>query len=396
MLTPKTIAMNAAKAPHWTLYRRTANRRNHPRTVPMRTSPSWLMSMAFLGEWAKFRRFRIKEPARFSLEITWPPVGQPPQGSTSSRRDARRGERLSASIACPACGTVNAATNTFCVNCGTRLGSFVPAAPIVPPSGPPPAAPPPYVPYPTPYPYYAPFPRRATFSDMLSGLFDVWTKNFLPFFAVYLALGAATGALGAIVLLNLIIFGLVILPALLILVALFAGLSGASALAIVCGGLVAFVVVGVLAIFLYVSLALYAPAIMMENASAVGGLSRSWQMTRGHRWSLFGAILVTAILVGVISIAISIPLGLVGSAGGLIVAAFVSVVSSALVSAFVGSWIVILVAVAYDLLVRHPTPYFGAAPPYMPGPAVAPPLGAAQAGPPPPSAAPPPGSPPGP
>src|SRR2546428_4362637 len=47
MLTPKTIAMNAAKAPHWTLYRRTANRRNHPRTVPMRTSPSWLMSMAF-------------------------------------------------------------------------------------------------------------------------------------------------------------------------------------------------------------------------------------------------------------------------------------------------------------------------------------------------------------
>src|SRR3989442_13196124 len=199
MLSQKTIAMNAAKAPHWTLYRRTANRRNHPRTVPMRTSPSWLMSMAFLGEWAKFRRFRIKEPARFSLEITWPPVGQPPQGSTSSRRDARRGKRLSASIACPACGTVNAATNTFCVNCGTRLGSFVPAAPIVPPSGPPPAAPPPYVPYPTPYPYYAPFPRRATFSDMLSGLFDVWTKNFLPFFVVYLALGAATGALGAVV-----------------------------------------------------------------------------------------------------------------------------------------------------------------------------------------------------
>jgi len=377
---------------------------------------------------------------------------------------------------------VNAATNTFCVNCGTRLGSFVPAAPIVPPSGPPPAAPPPYVPYPTPYPYYAPFPRRATFGDMLSGLFDVWTKNFLPFFVVYLALGAATGALGAIVsyaifgtvilgggfaglpatsvpavdlglillsaiatfaitailtsfvvgamteyairryrgepmtlehalrrglqrflsilganvLLNLIIFGLVILPALLILVALFAGLSGASALAIVCGGLVAFVVVGVLAIFLYVSLALYAPAIMMENASAVGGLSRSWQMTRGHRWSLFGAILVTGILVFVITLAISIPLGLIGSAGGPIVAAFVSVLSSALISAFVGSWTVILVAVAYDLLVRHPTPYFGAAPPYMPGPAVAPPLGAAQAGPPPPSAAPPPGSPPGP
>src|SRR2546426_10242282 len=135
---------------------------------------------------------------------------------------------------------------------------------------------------------------------------------------------------------------------------------------------------------------------MMENASAVGGLSRSWQMTRGHRWSLFGAILVTAILVGVISIAISIPLGLVGSAGGLIVAAFVSVGSSAVVSAFGGSGSVILAAVADDLLVRHPTPYFGAAPPYMSGPAVAPPLGAAQAGPPPPPVSPPSGPPPGP
>src|SRR3989475_11444218 len=117
---------------------------------------------------------------------------------------------------------------------------------------------------------------------------------------------------------------------------------------------------------------------MMENASAFGGLSRSWQMTRGHRWSLFGAILVTAILVGVISIAISIPLGLVGSAGGLIVAAFVSVGSSALVSAFVGSWVVILVAVAYCLLCRHPTPYFGASPPHIPGPAVSSPRRASE------------------
>ncbi len=378
---------------------------------------------------------------------------------------------------------MNAATNTFCVNCGTRLGSVVPAAPVVPPAGPPPAAPPLYVPYPTPYPYYAPFPRRATFSDMFSGLFDVWTKNFLPFFVVYLALGAATGALGAVVsyalfgtvspgggffgvpsttlptvdfgllvlsliatfaisviltsivtgamteyavrryrgepmtveqafrrglqrflsilganiLLGLLILGLVTLPFLLIILAFVAGVSGAtSAVALLCGGLILLVLLGVLALFLYISLALYTPAIMMENESAVGGLSRSWQMTKGHRWSLFAAILVTGILVIVISGAISFPLGLIGSAGGPIVASFASVVSSALVSAFVGSWIVILVAVAYDLLVRHPTPYFGAAPPYMPGPAVAPPPGAAQVGPPPPSGPPPSGPPPGP
>ncbi len=311
---------------------------------------------------------------------------------------------------------------------------------------------------------------------MLSGLFDVWTKNFLPFFVVYLALGAATGALsvlvsfamfgtvylgggfagvpattvlavnigllilyalstfvvsviltsivtgamteyavrryrgepmtvehalrrglerfpsilGANVLLGLLIFGLGTLPLLLILVALVAGLSGATGtIALLCGGVILFVALGVLAVFLYVSLILYAPAIMMENASAVGGLSRSWQMTRGHRWSLFGAILVASLLAGVISAAISIPLSLTSLLGEPIVSAFVAIVSSALVSALVGPWIVILVAVAYELIVRRPTPFFGAAPPYVPGPGVAPPPGAAQAGPPPPSGPPP-------
>jgi len=332
-------------------------------------------------------------------------------------------------------------------------------------------------PYPGGYPYYAPpFPRRATFSDMLSGMFDVYTKNFLPFFVVYLALGAATGVLSAVlsfaifgtvfvgggfggvpptsfptvnfglilidaiatfvvsailtsivtgamteyairryrgepmaveqalrrglarfpsilganILLGLILFGLVTIPLLLIAVALLAGLSGGTGtIALLCGGLILFVVLGVLAIFLYVSLVLYAPAIMMENASAVGGLSRSWRMTRGHRWSLLGSILIVSILGGVISAAISVPLGFAASAGGPIVSAFVSVVSSAVVSALVGSWIVILVAVAYELMVRRPTPYFGAAPPYLAGPGIAPPPGAAQTGPPPPSGPPP-------
>ena len=330
--------------------------------------------------------------------------------------------------------------------------------------------------YPGGYPYYAPpFPQRATFSDMLSGLFDVYTKNFLPFFVVYLALGAATGVLSAVlsfailgtvivgggfgglpstslptldlgrivlyaiatfvvsailtsivtgamteyavrryrgepmaveqalrrglarfpsilganILLGLILFGLITIPLILILVAVVAGLSGATGtIALLCGGLVLFVVLGVLAIYLYVSLVLYAPAIMMENATAVGGLSRSWRMTRGHRWSLFGSIFIVSILEGIISTAISFPLGFAAAGGGPIVSAFVFVVSSAFISALVGSWTVILFAVAYDLMVRRPTPYFGA-PPYIAGPGIAPPPGAAQTGTPPPSGPPP-------
>src|SRR5438094_943652 len=60
MLTPKTTAMNAANAPHWTLYRRTANNRNQPRTVPMRTRPSWLMSMVFLRRMGEIPRIPDK------------------------------------------------------------------------------------------------------------------------------------------------------------------------------------------------------------------------------------------------------------------------------------------------------------------------------------------------
>src|SRR5207247_3525263 len=71
MLTPKTTAMNAAKAPHCTRYRRTANRRNHPRTTPMSRSPSWLMSVSFPpGRGTPSRPTQIKEPRRFSRDIT--------------------------------------------------------------------------------------------------------------------------------------------------------------------------------------------------------------------------------------------------------------------------------------------------------------------------------------
>jgi len=442
----------------------------------MRMRPSWLMSIAFPRRMGEIPRIPDKGVGAVLTRNNDAAPGSPPQDSTTPVRHARQGSRLSASTVCPACGTTNDSTHTFCVNCGTRLGSTAVAAPGAPTAGPPPATPPPMMPYPAGYPYYAPpFPRRASFSDMLSGLFDVWTKNFLPFFVVYLVLGAATGALsvfvswaifgtvslgrgfgglpatsfptvnfglvllyaiatfvvsailtsivtgamteyavrryrgepmtveqalrrgvarfpsilGANILLGLILFGLVTVPLLLILVALVAGLSGTGggAVALLCGGVILFLVLGVLAIFLYVSLVLYAPPIMMENASAVGGLSRSWRMTRGHRWSLFGAILVASLLAGAISAAISVPLTFATLAGDPIVTGFVSVVSSALASALVGSWIVILVAVAYDLIVRRPTPYFGAAPPYVAG--IAPPPGAAQAEPSPPSGPPP-------
>ena len=64
----------------------------------------------------------------------------------------------------------------------------------------------------------------------------------------------------------------------------------------ICGLLIGLIVGGFVAIFVYIACSLYPPAIMMENESAIGGLSRSWAITKGYRLSLFGAILIAVIL----------------------------------------------------------------------------------------------------
>jgi hypothetical protein len=193
--------------------------------------------------------------------------------------------------------------------------------------------------------------------------------------------------LGANLLLTLIVLGLILVPLLLLLpLALVAGSGSSAALAVICGLFVALVIGGVVAIFVYVSLSLYPPAIMMENERAIAGLSRSWAITKGYRWSLFGAIVITGILVTIITSAIVLPAGFIPHPAARIVA-------SAIASGIVGAWLVILAAVAYDLIVRQPTPFFGPPSLYAPGFGVGPTPGVAPAPPPPQQQAPPPGGP---
>src|SRR5207244_9435275 len=84
------------------------------------------------------------------------------------------------------------------------------APPAAPPPGYPAAAPMPYPGYPPAYPYpypYAPtpLPRRATVGNILGGMFDVWSKNFLNFFVVFLVLSLVIGTIRA--LLSYSVFG---------------------------------------------------------------------------------------------------------------------------------------------------------------------------------------------
>jgi hypothetical protein len=353
---------------------------------------------------------------------------------------------LSVPNVCPACGAANAATHSFCINCGARLPASATGTYVAPPTGYPVPypAPAPY-PYPSPYPYYAaPPPPRARFSDILSGMFDVWTKNFVDFFLVYIVLALVTGALqagaaiaifgsfagggflpgasaptgvgieavvlfavasvvlsvilasivvggmteyavrrfrgepmplqralrrglerflsilGANVLLTLIVFALVLLPIVLFIPVLaLGGGDPSTVLAAICGLVLALIIGGVVAVWLYIALSLFAPAIMMENAGAIDGLSRSWRLTKGHRWSIFGATVITAILTAVISGAITLPAAFLGNP-------IVTILAAALASGIVGPLFVILAAVAYDLILRLPAPVYGAPPPYGP------------------------------
>jgi hypothetical protein len=177
--------------------------------------------------------------------------------------------------------------------------------------------------------------------------------------------------LGALILVTMILAGAIVLPLLLLLPLVAAGGGPGSVVVFLFGLLIAIV----LAIYIVLGLALFAPAIMMENTPAVGSLSRSWNLVKGHRASLFGAVLIVAILEAAVEAAFAVPAGLPGIP-------VVSLVAGAVAGAITNPWIVVLLAVAYDLLARpHPAaPIGGTA--HMPGTPPGVPFGVAPSAPP--------------
>jgi hypothetical protein len=98
-----------------------------------------------------------------------------------------------------------------------------------------------------------------------------------------------------------------------------------------------------LILFLWLSLLLYAPAVMMEGVGALDSFRRSWSMTRGRRLSLFGALLLTGLVLLTVELAAIVPTTLAGNP-------LASLVGQVAATAVVGSWEVLLAAVAYELI----------------------------------------------
>lgn len=73
-------------------------------------------------------------------------------------------------------------------------------------------------------------------------------------------------------------------------------------------GLIFCIVPGV---FLWTAWSLAAPALLLEGRSVTEGMRRSWQLTAGSRWRVFGILLLTTVIVVIASGLIAAPFGLV-------------------------------------------------------------------------------------
>jgi hypothetical protein len=132
------------------------------------------------------------------------------------------------------------------------------------------------------------------------------------------ALGAAwkAGRIGSVLGATLLLFLLVVLVwlPLGIVVAVLALLHlGPFAVLLGVLGSIAAVVFEVL---LWVRLSLTLPAVVLERLSPRQAIKRSWQLSRGSFWRLFGILLLTWIIVLVATSVLTIPFELIGGAAG--------------------------------------------------------------------------------
>ncbi len=124
---------------------------------------------------------------------------------------------------------------------------------------------------------------------------------------------------------------------------LFIGSLIVAGIAGLCFGvmLLGLVIVGI--IIIEVAVSLYVPIIVTEDAGPVDSLVRSWDLTKGHRWSLFA----TYIVLGIISFLLSVVVSFV-------LAPYLSpllfVVLVAATSGFTNSIVLVAQSVGYSLL----------------------------------------------
>lgn len=174
------------------------------------------------------------------------------------------------------------------------------------------------------------------------------------------SLGAAArrlpAVLGAIILLGIGV-GLLLLP----LVLLADGMSPGPSPATGAGGLLVLLVAVVLCAAIFTRLVLATPVGVAERLGPIGILNRSWALTRGHFWPIFGALLMISIVLVIILFLIGlvfamIVLVLVGDPQVDRTAAFVLELLNSLVIAIVTIFMLSFIARLYTQLAGSSAP----------------------------------------
>lgn len=130
--------------------------------------------------------------------------------------------------------------------------------------------------------------RRVTFADALR----VAVRKFFPVLAIALLYGLS---LLAIYLMTILVLGIV--------VGLFAvgiGASGAGPGAAGFIGLIFVVGIAVPVLILVTGWLVPIPAYLSEKIGIFRSLGRSWELTRGERWKIFGLVLIISLITGAV------------------------------------------------------------------------------------------------
>lgn len=101
-----------------------------------------------------------------------------------------------------------------------------------------------------------------------------------------------------------------------ILIGIIAALSTAGSAGIalaVLFGIVGFLGLGVVAVWLGIKLVFTVPAIVLEGLGIRAAMARSWSLTRGRFWRTFGILLLVSVIYSVAGQVISVPVSLIGS-----------------------------------------------------------------------------------
>jgi hypothetical protein len=124
--------------------------------------------------------------------------------------------------------------------------------------------------------------------------------------------GRIGAVLGATLLLFLLAIGVVVPLAVAVVVLVLLHLTPVAVVL----GILGWIGAVVFEILLWVRLSLTLPAVVLERLSPMTAIKRSWQLTRGSFWRLFGILLLTGLVVGVAGYVLSIPFAIVGGIVG--------------------------------------------------------------------------------